>query len=77
MCRSSTLSCGPELYTRSSINYLFNTGTAATNPPEPSSDDVDYSYDGMHYCQSHTDCVHRRALSVPTGIVGTQIQIDL
>lgn len=33
VCRSSTLSSGPEMYTRSSFNYLFNgTGATATAP---------------------------------------------
>lgn len=42
VCRSSTLSSGPELYTRSSFNYLFNT-TAAT---AQSTDDVDLCREG-------------------------------
>lgn len=45
MCRSSTLSCGPELYTRSSFNYLFNTGTTATR--QSGSDDVDLCGEGI------------------------------
>lgn len=27
VCRSSTLSCGPEMYTRSGLNYIFNGAT--------------------------------------------------
>lgn len=45
VCRSSTLSCGPELYTRSSFNYFFNTGTAA--PRQSGSDDVDLCCEGI------------------------------
>lgn len=37
VCRSSTLSSGPEMYTRSSFNYLFN-GTGAAAPPDPMND---------------------------------------
>lgn len=40
VCRSSTLSCGPELYTRSSFNYFFNAAAA------PTSDDVDLCGEG-------------------------------
>lgn len=47
VCRSSTLSCGPELYTRSSFNYFFNTGTAAAR--QSGSDDVDLCCEGL-YC---------------------------
>lgn len=41
VCRSSTLSSGPEMYTRTSFNYFFNgtTKTTATN-------DVDTGQDG-------------------------------
>lgn len=41
VCRSSTLSSGPEMYTRTSFNYFFNgtTKSAATN-------DIDTSQDG-------------------------------
>lgn len=31
VCRSSTLSSGPEMYTRSSFNYLFNGAAAKAN----------------------------------------------
>lgn len=44
VCRSSTLSCGPELYTRSSINYLFNNGAGAAK--QSGSDDVDLCGEG-------------------------------
>lgn len=44
VCRSSTLSCGPELYTRSSFNYLFNTAPNAAKPS--GSDDVDLCCEG-------------------------------
>lgn len=37
VCRSSTLSCGPEMYTRSGINYFFNGTPAAPTSP---ADDV-------------------------------------
>lgn len=33
VCRSSTLSCGPEMYTRSGINYFFNGSPAAAASP--------------------------------------------
>lgn len=46
VCRSSTLSCGPELYTRSSFNYFFNTGTAAAR--QSGSDDVDLCCEGLY-----------------------------
>lgn len=36
VCRSSTLSCGPEMYTRSGFNYFFNGPSAA--PPSPVDD---------------------------------------
>lgn len=40
VCRSSTLSSGPEMYTRTSFNYLFNgtTKTTSTNDGDPSHD---------------------------------------
>lgn len=53
VCRSSTLSCGTELYTRSGINYIFNTGTAAAK--QSASDDVDFSYDGLYCSLIHID----------------------
>ncbi|XP_055317855.1 myotubularin-related protein 14 isoform X3 [Sitodiplosis mosellana] len=57
VCRSSTLSCGPELYTRSSFNYLFNTGPGAAK--QSGSDDVDLcgedSDDAIEVNESFTD----------------------
>lgn len=46
VCRSSTLSCGPELYTRSSFNYFFNSPGAAK---QSGSDDVDLCCEGEHF----------------------------
>lgn len=40
VCRSSTLSSGPEMYTRTSFNYLFNSTAPATN-------DADSIHDGL------------------------------
>lgn len=68
VCRSSTLSSGPEMYTRTSFNYLFNSTTKATN-------DVDTSQDGrrgeldnilpktkiLFYSQNRTHLKWRRA----------------
>lgn len=45
VCRSSTLSCGPELYARHcSFNYFFNAGTGAAR--QSGSDDVDLCGEG-------------------------------
>lgn len=41
VCRSSTLSSGPEMYTRTSFNYFFNGTTKAT-----ATNDVDTNQDG-------------------------------
>lgn len=53
VCRSSTLSCGPELYTRSSFNYFFNTAPGAAK--QSGSDDVDLCCEGnlsfAHFCE--------------------------
>lgn len=47
VCRSSTLSCGPELYTRSSFNYFFNATAAA----DTGTDDVDLCREGKNFSQ--------------------------
>lgn len=44
VCRSSTLSCGPELYTRSSFNYFFNASAGTTRTPV--TEDVDLCLEG-------------------------------
>lgn len=45
VCRSSTLSCGPELYTRSSFNYFFN-ASAGVATRQPVTEDVDLCLEG-------------------------------
>lgn len=40
VCRSSTLSCGPELYTRSSFSYLFTASGGAARQTLPDDEDI-------------------------------------
>lgn len=63
VCRSSTLSSGPELYTRSSIDYFFSSTTT---------DDVDHSRQGKYARRfiCRFACTHTHVCSLIRDIFG-------